>query len=72
MAGFKFKLSDELADKVEAVASELREFLTDATDAYDERSESWQDSDKGTEVSTWLESIESVADALEGLERDVT
>lgn len=63
---------NELSDRVGIGSSDLHSLVEDARGEYEERSERWQDSDKGSEVSEWIDVMENLADELEELSEALT
>lgn len=57
-------------NKIENIAADLEELIEELTNYYDERSERWQDSDKGEEFSDHLYFLEELKDALENAAMD--
>lgn len=57
-------------NKIENIAADLEELIEELTNYYDERSERWQDSDKGEEFSDHLYNLEELKDALENAAMD--
>jgi predicted transcriptional regulator len=68
MADHKFKLSDELSDRLSELASDLRMEAEEHRDAYDMKSEKWQESEKGTVTEGWLDSLDELVDHLENMD----
>lgn len=56
-------------EKLNTVISEARDFVdalkSDAQDHYDEKSEGWQEGEKGQSYQEWIGEMESVVDMLE-------
>jgi len=59
------KRADELCAAIEAAVGELRGFLDDSVGAYDEKSEKWQEGDKGQEVQEANETVEAALDEID-------
>lgn len=60
-----FKLSKELVEKLRDVHISLEDELAEMRDEYDEKSERWQESDKGSDVEAWFENLDEFIEALE-------
>lgn len=54
-----------LVDILTAAAETVREFESDAQQFFDEKSERWQDSDRGQNYSAWVEALGDRASTLE-------
>jgi L-lactate utilization protein LutB len=70
----KFELSSETQVKVkevQAALEDLKETLEEETqqhrDAYGERSEKWQEGDKGQATETWIEALDELVEGVESL-----
>jgi hypothetical protein len=63
-----FWLNKELSARIATLASDLENEREQFQSAWDERSEKWQESDKGNDVLAWIETIGEVKDQLENLE----
>ena len=68
------QLSPKLWDKIQALSTTLEEIVNDldgaaskAENYRDDRSETWQESDKGEEYSSWCEQIRTTQEATEAL-----
>jgi len=59
------KLINELVDRIYDVLVGLEAVQSEEQDYYDSRSEKWQDSDKGQELETRIEQLQSAYDDLE-------
>lgn len=66
-----FKLTPDLRKRVAELESDLRSHADDMQAAWDSGSEKWQESDRATDASAWIESLYDLADALEGLEEEL-
>ncbi len=62
-----WQLSKETVKLLEDLKERLNVELEDFRMDFDERSERWQDSDKGQSVGAWLDDLEAAADELEDL-----
>lgn len=67
MASLLTGLPDDLRQRVRELASDLSQFITDAREEFDNRSERWRDSADGVAVDGWIDEVGQVADALEDL-----
>lgn len=67
MAKFKFELPPDLSKQLATMASELTTFLEEAREEFDNRSDTWRDSDTGAAVDAWLERLENLCDDLENV-----
>lgn len=56
---------EKIQDKLNAVLEDINEFINDARASYDDKSERWQESDKGQAVDTWIGELEQARDDLE-------
>lgn len=56
--------------KVENLAADLEDILEDLQSYFDERSESWQESERGEEFSDHLYNLEELKDTLENAAMD--
>jgi L-lactate utilization protein LutB len=70
----KFELSSETQVKlkeVQAALEDLKETLEEETqqhrDAYGERSEKWQEGEKGQATETWIENLDELVENVESL-----
>jgi hypothetical protein len=68
MADHKFKLSDELSSDLARVASDLRMEAEQHRDAFDDRSEKWRESEKGSETEAWIDSLDELVDNLDNVD----
>jgi putative lipoic acid-binding regulatory protein len=68
MTAHRWALDPALADRVASLASDLSAAAAEHQTEWDDKSEKWQESDKGSEVSTWIEALADTADQLEALE----
>jgi hypothetical protein len=68
MADHTFKLSEELSRRMAELAGDLQAEAQDHRDAFDDRSEKWQESEKGTVTDSWIESLYEVAEQLENVD----
>ena len=66
----KFKLSKETASALSELTSMLSGEIQDHRDNFDERSDAWQNGDAASEVTSWLDELESVLDALESVDNE--
>lgn len=66
---FREELKDSAAD-IQDMGNELMELVEWARGVYSERSERWQESDKGTNASSWIDALEELADRLQTLGGD--
>lgn len=57
-------LRKETVTTIEAAISAIEDDITDAQQWFAERSEAWQDSDKGQDYQAWLERLEEALDHL--------
>jgi len=64
----EFRLSDELAARISSLASDLGTEARELRDQWEERSERWQDGDRGTEVSAWIDELDDLAESLDSLD----
>lgn len=67
---FKFKLDTGLYERIQALTTDLRDFADEARDAWAGKSGRWQESDKGQNTDAWIESLENLADELDGTETE--
>jgi hypothetical protein len=63
-----WKLSKTLAKQIDDVRAALDTEVQDMRSEFDDKTERWQDGDKGVEVSAWLDELSEVVDTLDGLE----
>ena len=59
------KLREDFADRLSALTEDIRNAQSAAQDYFDDRSERWQESDKGSAFQEFIDSIETGADAVE-------
>lgn len=62
-----FKLDPDLAKRIAELESDIRAATQEFRDAWDDRSERWQESDAGTAAETWIEELDNLADSLEAV-----
>jgi polyhydroxyalkanoate synthesis regulator phasin len=59
-------------EKLNVTLGEAKEFVdelhSDAENYYNERSEKWQEGDKGQEYNTWFENMSNVGESIEEVE----
>lgn len=55
----------DLAQRIAELASDLTQYLSDAREEFDGKSERWRDGDTGIAVDGWLDEVGEIADALE-------
>jgi predicted transcriptional regulator len=67
MADHTFRLSADLTGRIATLASDLRMEAQEHRDAWDEKSEKWQEGEKGTVTDGWIEELDELADALENV-----
>ena len=60
-----FRLSTETIALVNGLRDRLNDETQEHRDAYDDRSDSWRESEKGEAVDTWLAMLDEVIDTLE-------
>lgn len=72
MAKNPWKLSPELTKKISELATDLNAEVDEMRSEFDDKSESWQEGDKGTDVQTWLDELGELADTLDALDTEVT
>jgi len=65
-----FKLDKDLVTRVAELATDLSAAAEAFRDAWNERTERWQEGDKGTATDAWIEGLEEVAESLENLESE--
>lgn len=70
MADHTFKLSKELAERIATLASDLRMEAQEHRDAWEEKSEKWQEGEKGSLTDGWIEELEELADNLENADEE--
>jgi uncharacterized protein YukE len=63
---------NDLAEKVYAGSSDLLSLVEEARGEYEERSERWQEGDRASEVSEWIDNMETLAGELEELSDALT
>ena len=59
------ELLREAATEIQGLGYELAEVVTYARGEWGERSERWQEGDRGTNASNWIDEIETLADRLQ-------
>lgn len=67
MGSKTWALPADLTKRLNEVAVELEQFSTERRELFDERSERWRDSDRGTVVDTWIENLAELSDTLDAL-----
>lgn len=70
MPSFRWILPADLAASVAALSTDLQAFAQLARDAYDERSEQWQEGPKGCAVDAWLDGLGDLADELDAVDAE--
>lgn len=66
----EFRLSDDLAERITQLASDLASEAQELRDIWDEKSERWQDGEKGSEVDTWIDELVDLAESLDDLDKN--
>lgn len=66
----RFALPKDLDERTASLASDLANWASEARDAWDERSERWQESDAGIAADAWIETLAELADTLEHIEKE--
>ena len=61
------KLSANAINAIASAVVELESVRDDAQQYYDDRSEGWQDGDKGQSYSEWIEQLEAAIEILNDL-----
>lgn len=60
-----FQLSPELVERIDQLKTDLDAEILDMRNIFDARSERWRDGERGVDVGGWLDSLDSMAEALE-------
>lgn len=60
-----------ISEKIDALVEKLNEIIEAEQDTFDERSESWQESEAGEEFSERIYAAEELRDALENAAYDI-
>jgi hypothetical protein len=63
-----WKLSKTLEKQIDDVRAALDTEVQDMRSEFDDKSEKWQEGDKGTEVAAWLDELSDVVDTLDGID----
>lgn len=66
---FRLNLTD-YAEDIESLGDELAELVEWARGLWYERSERWQEGDRGTATNDWIDTIEALADKITQLGTD--
>ena len=66
----KFCLSAETTAAIDNLLTLLQEDAQTMREAYDERSERWQEGDVGNEVESWIEELDTLVDTLDNAPRE--
>lgn len=61
----KIKLSAEIGLRIASLSSDLQNEYDELQDVFDNRSDTWRDSDIGMAADGWLESLEELIETLE-------
>ncbi len=62
------KLPSTLMERIENLRADLEKTIKQATQHFEERSESWQSSSKGDDYSAWLDHLQEVHDVLQDMQ----
>jgi uncharacterized protein YukE len=62
------KRAEKLRDAANDLTSELREIAEELQDDFDDKSERWQESEKGQGLQSFIDAIGEAADAFEDAE----
>lgn len=63
-----FRISAQLKNRIEELSTDIDAERSEMQEYWDARTETWQDSDQGNDVLTWIESLSDLVDALENLD----
>lgn len=61
----KIKLSAEIGGRIATLSSDLQNEYDELQEVFDNRSDTWRDSDIGTAADGWLETLEELIETLE-------
>ena len=65
MTKVQLKQVQKIREAIEELASKLEDFRSEAQSLFDEKSETWQDSDAGQQYEAELESLAGADDGLQ-------
>lgn len=65
------KGKDTLSDAITAMKEVLEKTIDRAQEYFDERSEKWQESEKGNAYQSWIDAMEEKLEALDSIESDI-
>lgn len=66
----EWAVSDHVRGAIDLLKDLLPDELQEMRDMYDNRSDRWQESEKGQALMEWLEALEQVKDEIENAELD--
>ena len=62
---------DVLSDSIIVMKEKLGNEIDKANEYFDERSEKWQESEKGESYQSWIDAMQEKLDSLDSLENDI-
>ncbi len=68
MAAATWALTPETKKKIAEIATDLNAEIEELRGTFDEKPESWQEGDRGTDVSAWLDGLDDLTTTLENVE----